>query len=266
MTLAEYLDEASAIQGIITDRAQMRELGKLLAQVSISIPHERLVYFGVLSPRNLSCNTKITLHQLGLVEGKDFRCVDVLVPHTSGRKHAKAYYLHPDAFELALIRSRNTKEFAKYYIALRRCVEGYKEYQALLRERTLTGELEVLRAERKKDALELARLRAEAPPPRHMTFLHRREEPAPNLGCLYFIELPGSGLFKIGYTRRLAVRLKALQATSPHELAVYRSIHCIGPATYEALAHRHFGAARRRGEWFAVTRAEIDGFVAELEL
>ena len=39
------------------------------------------------------------------------------------------YYLHPDAFKICLMRSKNTKIYAKYYLLLEKCIKYFNDYQ-----------------------------------------------------------------------------------------------------------------------------------------
>jgi hypothetical protein len=265
ISLADYIREASALSGFSEEPAFAQEILPLLASDNICIPHTLLVKYGVLSKDRFSAfETARIIGYYGFREGCDYTTRKV---KSGGRgRPAKSYYLHPDAFELCLIRARNTREHAISYIKLRKLVASYERYQAAFRERQLTGELQQARQAEKKSTLELARLRAEAPPPRHATILYRRDEGRLDVGCLYFVHCAAADQFKIGFAHHLPARLADLQTGCPFPLALYRSVTCSSPASYEARAHEHFAAARRSGEWFAVTPPEIDAFIAELEL
>lgn len=63
---------------------------------------------------------------------------------------------------------------------------------------------------------------------------------------VYFIECAGS--VKIGVTRNLPRRLKAIQAHAPCEICLIATIEA--PASLERKLHARFAVQRRHGEWF----------------
>jgi hypothetical protein len=60
---------------------------------------------------------------------------------TSG---SKEYKLTPYAFKLCLIRSKNSKEYAKYYLLLEQVFKNYQEYQIMYQKVLLSGKDEKL--------------------------------------------------------------------------------------------------------------------------
>lgn len=78
---------------------------------------------------------------------------------------------------------------------------------------------------------------------------------------VYFIRMMPDGPIKIGYTTaNVALRVKALQATSPHVLKWIGFFR--GGRAEERAAHVRLGGSKLRGEWFYPTREVLD-FVAE---
>lgn len=71
----------------------------------------------------------------------------------------------------------------------------------------------------------------------------------PRVGYLYLVQAAtGDGLVKIGRTRDIDARMKALSIGSPVPLRV---VHLIPQAGYlEKELHELFSAHRRHGEWF----------------
>jgi hypothetical protein len=64
---------------------------------------------------------------------------DYLIRHmadqlSSGTKYKNIYYFHPDAFGIMLIRSRNKKDYAKYYTLCQRCIKFHSDYQINLKQ------------------------------------------------------------------------------------------------------------------------------------
>lgn len=79
--------------------------------------------------------------------------------------------------------------------------------------------------------------------------------------CVYFIQVVPFGPIKIGYTSgNIALRMKALQQTSPHELKWIGSFS--GGRKDELAAHRLLAASKLRAEWFHPTREVLD-FIQE---
>ena len=77
-------------------------------------------------------------------------------------------------------------------------------------------------------------------------------------GLIYFV---GYGQFvKIGFATDLALRLTALQVSTPHPLKVYLKIE--GTLEDEKALHRQFAAYRIRGEWFRRS-SEIKAWIVE---
>lgn len=79
-------------------------------------------------------------------------------------------------------------------------------------------------------------------------------------GRVYFIE--GGKFIKIGFTKALRKRLKALQKSSPVPLKVLCSIK--GGRLREAAFHETFGHLRAHGEWFKAA-PEIYEYIAALK-
>jgi hypothetical protein len=55
-----------------------------------------------------------------------------------GVNHIKQYKLTPYAFKLCLIRAKNSKDYANYYLLLEECFYYYKSYQTLYQEKLIT--------------------------------------------------------------------------------------------------------------------------------
>ena len=87
-------------------------------------------------------------------------------------------------------------------------------------------------------------------------------ENSPDLGCLYFIGAADdeSAPTKIGYTKKLPQRLKALQTANPTPLVVRRAIIVTDAAAAEERAHEHFREWHLQGEWFRLTRESIEAY------
>ena len=94
------------------------------------VDHIKLQEYKVLN--NLkSSNIKDCLVKSDLIENEDYLVLDVQQQLPSGTKYAKEYKLTPYAFKLCLIRSKNSKEYAKYYLLLEQVFKNYQEYQIM---------------------------------------------------------------------------------------------------------------------------------------
>lgn len=78
---------------------------------------------------------------------------------------------------------------------------------------------------------------------------------------VYFIA--GGGLIKIGKSGNVATRLPLLQCGSPVPLTLLGTRR--GYTELEAALHARFADKHSHGEWFDVTLAEIEEFLAELD-
>ena len=76
-----------------------------------------------------------------LIENEDYQVANVgQQSETSrGKKYAKEYKLTPYAFKLCLIRSKNSKKYAKYYLLLEQVFKNYQEYQIMYQKVLLSG-------------------------------------------------------------------------------------------------------------------------------
>lgn len=72
--------------------------------------------------------------------------------------------------------------------------------------------------------------------------------PRPTVATIYFIG-PKGGPIKIGYAKRLDLRLKDLRSANAYPLEVHASIE--GDPSLEREYHARFKEHRLHGEWFA---------------
>lgn len=95
------------------------------------VDHIKLKEYGVLNNINTSKDIKKSLERLFFIENKDYLVGQVSRQSETSRgiKYAKEYKLTPYAFKLCLIRSKNSKEYAKYYLLLESVFKNYQEYQ-----------------------------------------------------------------------------------------------------------------------------------------
>lgn len=79
---------------------------------------------------------------------------------------------------------------------------------------------------------------------------------------VYFVRAETTRLIKIGISRDMVQRLKALQTGSPDKLSVMGVIRCERPVDTERAFHAQFRRQHSHGEWFKPS-AELDAFIAE---
>jgi len=111
------------------------------------VDHIKLQEYGVLNSIDTSQKIKRSLDTLMLIENEDYLVANV-GQQDSKKKHggsnAKEYKLTPYAFKLCLIRSKNSKEYAKYYLLLEQVFKNYQEYQIMYQKVLLSGKDEKL--------------------------------------------------------------------------------------------------------------------------
>jgi len=87
--------------------------------------------------------------------------------------------------------------------------------------------------------------------------LARRNAPRLNPGVVYLIRAE-NGYYKIGRTKDLETRLKALTKNSPFKLEVVHTIAVDDTVIFERELHETFSAKRREGEWFLLEDSDIE--------
>ena len=66
------------------------------------------------------------LEQNEFIENKEYMLRKVAEQLSSGTKYKNEYYLHPDTFNICLMRSFKTRKYAKYYLLLEKCIAKQK--------------------------------------------------------------------------------------------------------------------------------------------
>ncbi len=102
----------------------------LIDKDDFCIPHNYLIEYNIISNSKGNIqNIKDILKQYNFKIEIDYKVMEV--HYLRGTK--KEYILHPDTFKLCLIRSKNSKKYAKYYILLEKCIKYYNEYQLYMK-------------------------------------------------------------------------------------------------------------------------------------
>ena len=112
------------------------ELLELVNKDECCIHHIMMNKYGILTINDNTTGIILrTFKQYNFVENEDFRLYNIVQSASNGGcTHKNEYYLHPRAFKMCLMRSKNTKVYARYYILLEECIKHYNDYQILLRD------------------------------------------------------------------------------------------------------------------------------------
>ena len=107
------------------------------------IHHDKLKEYGVINTIK-SNDIKVCLKQFDLIENEDYQLRNVpqsRLPnqHGGSNGNSKVYHLTPKSFKICLMRAKNTKKYAFYYLFLEECIMYYNEYQILYKNILLSG-------------------------------------------------------------------------------------------------------------------------------
>ena len=94
------------------------------------IPHEMLYKYGVIKTSN-SNDILTLLKQNEFLEESDYVALRNVPQCSSSLSRKTEYLLKPDTFKFCLIRAKNTKVYAQYYLLLEKCIKHYNDYQIL---------------------------------------------------------------------------------------------------------------------------------------
>ena len=112
----------------------MDDLLELIIKDEINIHHKQLVEFGILKLNSGTTDIKRFIEQNEFIENEDYLIRNVADQVFSGTKYKNEYYFHPDAFGIILMRSKNKKEYAKYYNLCQKCIKHHSNYQLELKQ------------------------------------------------------------------------------------------------------------------------------------
>ena len=132
ISIIDYVKAVNDMQYKI-DISFIDELLELVNRDDCCIHHEMLIKYGVITA-NTSGHIKRTLDQHEFIENKDYKLSDIGQFSLGGRGNTNDYYLHPDTFKFCLMRAKNTKKYARYYLLLEKCIKHYNDYQSLLKD------------------------------------------------------------------------------------------------------------------------------------
>ena len=101
----------------------------LVGNNTFCIPHIMLQTYGVLTKINNTNDVKTLLEQNNFKVNEDYTVRNV--PHriSSRTIYKNEYLLKPRTFKLCLMRAKNIKCYAYYYLLLEECISYYNEYK-----------------------------------------------------------------------------------------------------------------------------------------
>ena len=132
--ILKYVKDVNEIKYNI-DIDFIEELLELVIKDECCIHHNMLVKYGISTLKAGSKDVRRIIEQYEFINDQDYLLSNVAEQLECGTKYKNEYYFHPDAFKLCLMRSLNTKKYAKYYILLEKSIKYYNDYQILLKDR-----------------------------------------------------------------------------------------------------------------------------------
>jgi hypothetical protein len=112
------------------------EFIELVNKDDCCIHHNLLQKYGISKLKGGTADIKKILIQNKFEENKDYTLRNVSESAPSGGcTHKIEYYLHPTSFKICLIRSKNTRVYARYYLLLEICIKYFNDYQNKLKEK-----------------------------------------------------------------------------------------------------------------------------------
>ena len=144
--LIDYIKEINKLHKNPIDLSFMEELLGFVTQDEPCVPHTLLVKYGVLSDTNLSKDTRRLLEQYDFTEeNNDFKLGNVAELGNNGKTYyMKDYFLHPETFKYCLMRAKNTKVYAKYYLLLEKSIKYYHDFQLMYKDHLLKQKDDVI--------------------------------------------------------------------------------------------------------------------------
>jgi hypothetical protein len=102
------------------------------------VEHDKLFTYGVINTKKMN-DVKVCLEQYNLIENEDYQVRNVPLNLISGGRPKKEYKLTPYALKICLIRAKNSKRYANYYLLLEKVFKYYCKYQRDYSEKILSS-------------------------------------------------------------------------------------------------------------------------------
>ena len=238
------------------DITHIEELYKYSTENKCNIPHMMLEKYGVLKIKNSNYILE-KLKDFNLIENMDYKIN--LIKDIKNKKRGpipKEYLLSPYAFKLCLIRSQNTKEYAKHFLNIEKLFFLYYQYQCEYEKLQYKKEIEKL-----KNMEHIKKYSSQKAIERIENDLDNKNK----LECVYFIKEGDDDIFKVGYTGNLIERLETLQVGNSRNLSVYKTIICNSASFYEKFIHHKIQKYHIKGEWYRLSKDLIDSLIYDIK-
>jgi len=135
INIIEFVKEINKIKYNI-DISFIDEFIELVNKDECCINNIMLEKYGVLKLNKGTTRVKELLEQNNFIENEDYQLSKVRELRPQGGSSIKyKYYLHPRAFKICLMRSKNTKKYANYYLLLEEAIKYFNDYQNLLKDK-----------------------------------------------------------------------------------------------------------------------------------
>ena len=134
LNIIDYVKEINIIYNI--DINFINDFIELVSEDKCCIHYNMLQKYGILTLNKGTTDINRLLEQNNFIENEDYQLRNVAELRPQGGSSIKnKYFLHPRAFKICLIRSKNTKIYANYYLLLEECIKYFNDYQNILKEK-----------------------------------------------------------------------------------------------------------------------------------
>jgi hypothetical protein len=128
VNIIDFVKEINKLKYNI-DISFIDEFIELVSKDECCIHHSMLVKYGILTLKKGTTDINRLLEQNNFIDNDYQICHVAELRPQGGTSIKNEYYLHPRAFKICLIRSKNTKKYANYYLLLEECIKYYNDYQ-----------------------------------------------------------------------------------------------------------------------------------------
>jgi len=221
------------------------------------VPHTKFWDLGVVTKGTSGDVRKLLTVTHEFKEGKDFICKTYKTKN--GGHPTKDYFMTPRVYKLCLIRSKNTRKYADYYLTLEECVVRYDKLMVKFVNKQNTIKEIQLSTVDVKQRVQNVRMWKLADIEKEISRKNR-------MGLVYIIS---DGRFsKVGSTYNLPKRLTSLQVANSVTLNVVGTIYCQDPNWLERHIHSQLKHSQLsvRGEWFNLDNKKIKELCAIYEM
>jgi hypothetical protein len=241
--LMEYVRDVNHRFLKVDIRFMEESTGYITRDGEFCVPHTKLWDMGVVAKTTTGNIRKLLAETHNFEECKDFICKTY--KNKNGGIPSKNYFMTPYAYSICLMRSKNTRKYANYYLTLEKCVFRYDKLTNKFLNKQITIKdilLSQLDLEERKNNNTMWKL----------ADIERDVSRKNRMGMVYLIS---DGRFtKVGSTYNLPKRLSSLQLANSDTLKVVGTIYCQDPNWLERHIHKDLDSKKLgiRGEWYNI--------------